>query len=115
MCSYDVKSVLSRQNTFELNGQCFSVLPSFLFSRICIFKCFLLLLASIMRSVSSHEATCLRMSPSDGAAARNCVLEVISTQSVYDRRFPVEFLDRDVSYAIHQLLQSATRSVLRKQ
>ena len=34
MYSYHIKSVLSRQHTFKLNGRCFSVLPSFLFSRI---------------------------------------------------------------------------------
>ena len=34
MYSYHIKSVLSQQHTFKLNGQCFSVLPSFLFSRI---------------------------------------------------------------------------------
>ena len=206
MYSYHIKSVLSRQHTFKLNGRCFSVLPSFLFSRIfttfyqrrqwhptpvlfpgkshgrrslvgcspwgreesdtterlhfdfslsCIgggngnpLQCSCLenprggvaqsrTRLKWLSSISSITFyTHLWMLPSaSGFLNASCVLPwshvpknaairgrcrqkrragVIATKSIYDHRFdhyfPVEILDRDGSYSIHQLLQACSES-----
>ena len=81
MCSYHIRFVLSRQNTLKLNCGASSFFPPF--SQHISFYHLLYAslnasysLASVVRSASSRKATRLRVTPSEGAAARNRVREV---------------------------------------